>query len=351
MNSSSVSIGYATGGGQGEATPWVGLGVDDVLSYDIVLYDGTFVTANATSHSDLYWALRGGGSGFGVITSLETAVIGVPEESSGGFTIFRNSYKQTEDEAREFFKRFQDFLVPDLPYGSKKYKDKIRSTSARFGGAGSYSMDPSSYLFFIGLFLGSKDEFNSTFGEAGLLDPEILADNGHVAAEFSFYADAELFSICKELSAQPHKWIVWTYASYVPGEGSDICEELGIDSTKYCHESGFFDDPFKVPNCDFYHESFDLDGVMDAILPALKDVAIKPQSWFNRPGQRRLTLNGNDEDTKKANSDSNPGGLLIGRLDPDILLEIANVGADIAHFAHGKLFHEIIHLHSHSLTH
>eukprot|EP00984_Skeletonema_dohrnii_P010711 scaffold4199_cov110-Skeletonema_dohrnii-CCMP3373.AAC.4 len=65
--------GYATGGGQGDTTPWVGLGIDDVLSYDIVLYNGTAVTASATSHSDLYWALQGGGSGYGVITSLETA--------------------------------------------------------------------------------------------------------------------------------------------------------------------------------------------------------------------------------------------------------------------------------------
>jgi hypothetical protein len=46
------------------------LTIDSLLSADLVLADGTFVVASADEHSDLYWAIRGGGGNFGVVTSF-----------------------------------------------------------------------------------------------------------------------------------------------------------------------------------------------------------------------------------------------------------------------------------------
>ena len=63
--------GLTLGGGIGYLSRKYGLTIDNLLEADMVLADGSFVTVNADQNADLFWAIRGGGGNFGIVTSFK----------------------------------------------------------------------------------------------------------------------------------------------------------------------------------------------------------------------------------------------------------------------------------------
>ncbi|MGX1885970.1 FAD-binding oxidoreductase [Streptomyces sp. NPDC055287] len=95
--------GLTLGGGHGHLTRKYGLAADNLLAADVVLADGSFVTASRTEHPDLFWALRGGGGNFGIVTSFGFRLH--PVDTVGvGITVW------PVDSTREVLRWYRDFL-------------------------------------------------------------------------------------------------------------------------------------------------------------------------------------------------------------------------------------------------
>jgi hypothetical protein len=99
--------GLALGGGTGYLTRKFGLTIDNLIEADVVLADGSFLTASKTQNQDLFWALRGGGGNFGVVTSF------VFQAHPVG-TVYAGPIFWEQKHARSIMQAYRDFL-PGAP--------------------------------------------------------------------------------------------------------------------------------------------------------------------------------------------------------------------------------------------
>jgi FAD/FMN-containing dehydrogenase len=96
--------GLTLGGGMGHLTRKCGLTIDNLLSADVVLANGTFVKANASENPDLFWALRGGGGNFGVVTSFTFKLHKID-------TVYGGPMLYELNEAPEVMKWYREFIT------------------------------------------------------------------------------------------------------------------------------------------------------------------------------------------------------------------------------------------------
>ncbi|KAK2604022.1 hypothetical protein N8I77_006983 [Diaporthe amygdali] len=95
--------GFTIGGGTSVLAAKYGWALDNVLEYEVVLANSTIVTASENSHADLYYALRGGGNNFGIVTSFNVNVFPQGPVYTGSRSFADNQTNRFFEEAEKTF--------------------------------------------------------------------------------------------------------------------------------------------------------------------------------------------------------------------------------------------------------
>jgi FAD/FMN-containing dehydrogenase len=131
-DSGSVGIGGITlGGGIGYLVRKHGLTIDDLLAADIVTAEGDLIRADADNNSDLFWAIRGGGGNFGVVTRFQFRLHEVGDVVGGMLVLpataeVIRSYVATAEAAADELTTIASIMTaPPLPFLPAEYHGKI----------------------------------------------------------------------------------------------------------------------------------------------------------------------------------------------------------------------------------
>lgn len=126
--------GLTLGGGFGWISRKYGLTIDNLLSVELVTAEGQVVTASATENADLFWAVRGGGGNFGIVSSFEFQAANIGTEVYTGPIV-----KRFED-AADYFRFYREYVrtmpdemtiwsvlrfAPPLPFIPEEYHGKM----------------------------------------------------------------------------------------------------------------------------------------------------------------------------------------------------------------------------------
>ena len=90
-------LGSGMGGGLGKYMGYYGLVLDNIIDFTVVIADGSILHVSASSHSDLYWAMRGAGHNFGIVTQFTMKIYDSPSVNW-----YQASYTFTKDKLVPF---------------------------------------------------------------------------------------------------------------------------------------------------------------------------------------------------------------------------------------------------------
>ena len=192
--------GHVLHGGQGYSSHSHGLAVDFIESMEIVLADSSVAIASATKNPDLFWALRGAGMSYGIVTSFKFRTIAAPEEN----VLFYYPYVWNRVQAGPGWVGFQDYsagrTVPVIPKEMNIRVVIVKNTADTllFLFEGAYHGSKEAFLVAIQPFL---DDLNAVGGlvesdvvvkSVGWLDSLLYANNN---ALFRDWGNGEVLAV------------------------------------------------------------------------------------------------------------------------------------------------------------
>lgn len=104
INSTTGIAGLTLGGGFGWLTRKYGMTIDNLVSVDLIMANGKKLHASENENADLFWAIRGGGGNFGVVTQFEFRLFPVGPEIVAGLIVF------PFDQARQILNQYREFV-------------------------------------------------------------------------------------------------------------------------------------------------------------------------------------------------------------------------------------------------
>jgi len=273
-------VGFALGGGQGDASPFIGLAVDALEEVELVDWEGNKLTASKTENSDLFWGLQGGGGGLGVVTSITFKIVQSPPPKLASARQF-SLITVAQAEAYIPGSRKAELIVKLQTW----FANGPKEITSKFGGAGLINGFGIQMRL---LYLGSYEEAMADLQEFSTLleDPEDFAVS--LIRQTSSFAKLMGFFYCFNTISDMAfgNEIRWTNPTLRKDGDSpptvDMCLELGLDAELCLEEvQGFIPSGptirvLKATSC------FDPD-VVETILESARD----QQSFLNHFGPNK----------------------------------------------------------------
>ncbi|KAK0104303.1 hypothetical protein ONS96_005392 [Cadophora gregata f. sp. sojae] len=269
--------GHVLHGGQGYSTHTHGLFLDFLLSADIVLADGSLVTASSTQNSELFWALRGAGMSFGIVTSFKFRTIAAPPEN----ILFYYPYLWNQDQARAGWEAWQQycggFTNPIIPR-----EMNIRWVVVNYASGymiflleGAYHGSQADFLTALGPLLSALEKVGGLQADIrgtgphslGWLDSLLYANNNDLFNEqgtgetlespLNYTAHSTFFTkslitdnlspagidafITQLYTTGPTSPVGWYFIIYTQGGPTSIMTQTPSPSTSYAHRTSLYE--------------------------------------------------------------------------------------------------------------
>ena len=236
--------GLTLGGGIGHLARRCGLTVDNLISADLVTADGEFLTCDADRDAELFWALRGGGGNFGVVTSFEyrlhpvADVLGGPTFYPLDGEVMRGYRRLIADAPDELGAILGITLAPPLPFVSEHWHGRPACVVLTcFSGPAGADAQVRARLAALGPVIGHHVA-RMPYPAANTLFDDLLPAGLHHHWTGQFATDLSDGAIGVHLEYGAHVPCLETATLVFPIDGA--CHRVAPDATAFAHRDARF---------------------------------------------------------------------------------------------------------------